>query len=349
MVVKSVVKTGQDFVQLLMKLLAHKHILKYDMKIDIICIRNILCVFVSWYGVSCEVDNEVTDYEPVNIIVDVNKSSDIQLSELYEALEYVVLASEEETLIGSVDKIMVIDDAIYLLDEEISQSLYKFERSGTLIWKIDQQGRGPSEYISPDYFTVDPYNDEILILSTGQKKCLFYDEEGNYKRDLDLGMWVSRIEVLDKRSYLLYSGNIKNPMVNDCNISVTDRECNLLSSYLPISDPESRIFHDYVNQTQVFDKRVNYIPSFMNKIYSIDSNGVKEKYSVIFKGSNFSLKEANSASSSEVLEYLDQVGYPYMFGHYQESRNNVYFTIVRDGEVGYVFFDKNTEEPQTTF
>lgn len=88
----------------------------------------------------------------------------------------------KEGLMMDVNKIVIKDSIIYILDKDKAKKLYAFNRNtGKFIRTFGDVGRAENEYVSPhDFFIV---NDRLIgIYDHFGRKILYYDRDGSYLR-----------------------------------------------------------------------------------------------------------------------------------------------------------------------
>ena len=78
-----------------------------------------------------------------------------------KSIDYIKLDSSEP--IGVIDKMIVTKDKIYILDCYTAQQIFVFDKTGNLLFRIKNKGRGPKEYLSVADMQVDTIRNEILV------------------------------------------------------------------------------------------------------------------------------------------------------------------------------------------
>ena len=70
-----------------------------------------------------------------------------------KSIDYIKLDSSEP--VGVIDKMIVTKDKIYILDCYTAQQIFVFDKTGNLLFRIKNKGRGPKEYLSVADMQVD--------------------------------------------------------------------------------------------------------------------------------------------------------------------------------------------------
>lgn len=137
------------------------------------------------------------------IIVDIDLSEEEQDGSFLidtDSVEIVILETNPECLIGNVKKVHLRKDKILAYDE-LTLSVFVFNRDGSYHAKIQALGAGPGEY-------PHAVNDMVIMDSTVGvlvpvlNKIMLYDFNGNYLRDISLnGSWGMTFFTFDGSKY----------------------------------------------------------------------------------------------------------------------------------------------------
>ena len=144
--------------------------------------NTLLYFFVSIFLISCSSQDQKSI--PMNgayytIDLDGKKKTSIPLSSYFKSVRTIILETNEDCLIGSIDEIQVFDQHIYILDSEIAKSLFVFDIDGKFIRKIGRIGNAPGEYIELNDFTLDTEN-RIIYICDLKNRIHKYHVDGTY-------------------------------------------------------------------------------------------------------------------------------------------------------------------------
>lgn len=158
-----------------------------------------------------------------------NASENLKLSDIADSISYVKLETREAALIGSIVYILPVDSGHLISDN--TWSLFLFDKNGLFKWKLDNQGRGPSEYIEiSGIFGVDNKLGEIIL--PDRKSLVVYDFNGKFKRKFTLPYYPGNVFVLPSGQYL-FANNSPFVVVM---ARVSDRDGNLVREYINSND-----------------------------------------------------------------------------------------------------------------
>ncbi len=113
--------------------------------------------------------------------INISDAIDLNLKEyasIFHEKRYICL--DDKYLIANIDKLAFYKDRIYILDATIKDRIFIFDLSGNLIKMIDNQGRGPREYVGLSDIYIDTAKSELLAnerLGTG---IIHYTLNGDY-------------------------------------------------------------------------------------------------------------------------------------------------------------------------
>lgn len=138
--------------------------------------------------------------------VDVELSSAPELknlSELATDIRYIPLETNPNSVMKFVNYLKVSDDKFYI---NTVLELLCFDKSGRFLYKLDQQGRGPKEYVYLSDFDINPGKNQVMVLTRG--KLFFYNETDTgfrFSRQLDLKVQPSYCDFIPNEDNILLS------------------------------------------------------------------------------------------------------------------------------------------------
>ena len=94
--------------------------------------------------------------EPANdlIVIKPELTGSTDATQLFRNIRLVPLETTPECLIGSIDRMQVYEERIFIQDG-MSNALLTFDLNGKFLSKIGAVGHGPGEYVQIDYFHID--------------------------------------------------------------------------------------------------------------------------------------------------------------------------------------------------
>lgn len=127
----------------------------------IVRLFSILLIFIC----SCSRDSSKPQNDEITVIdlLSKPKSSITNISDIASDVEYIPFQTIDNSLIRSIDKVVVIEDRIYVKNNVFD--IMCFDNQGNFVHKLSQQGRGPGEYLYIYDFDISSDNTILAILS----------------------------------------------------------------------------------------------------------------------------------------------------------------------------------------
>jgi hypothetical protein len=207
------------------------------------------------------------------------------ISGIYEA-QFIPLESTEESLVGEVDKVIVYDSLIYVLDCKNAKKLFVFNMEGKFIRTIGKVGKGNGEYLVLNDF--DIAEDRIYISSQQNNKMLVFNLNGQHIKDIKFSGYIGmNFKALKDKGFVVKNADGSNKSAIFYNIMgkkskiVTNPEIdfmrysnpyaftefnNDLYMYFAMNDTIYKIADDYLLPKYAVDLGIKSIP--FNKIYN---------------------------------------------------------------------------------
>lgn len=275
------------------------------------------------------------------ITIDIDKANiknTILFSEIFKQIRIVPLETNRDCLIGNIDKMLIENDTIYVLDEKIARSLFVFDNNGKFIRKIGKLGNGPGEYRKPRSFSIDTENKRINIYGVG--KILNYTLSGVFIRNIRTDNY-SVIDIANQNG-IIYVDH--SPFMNDKDgtlLTAFDTDGKVLNTWLP----NSKYTHGFQQQmTTMFDlvetpKDIKYIRPFFDTIFCIDNRELVPFISFETKNivTQSEMNKINSIPIMELSKYLFPSNTAFYQGPlaYAENKRLIMIQLKIPGNVPY--------------
>jgi hypothetical protein len=134
--------------------------------------------------------------------IDISKDDgELLLSSIGDSITYIQLETNDECLVGRINKTLYDRNIIYILDP-MNRCIWLFNDKGKFISRFSKWGQGPGEYIGLETFTVK--NGIIYILDFMYKKILRYNNAGQFLGEVKIEDYPRDFAVIDENNYLLY-------------------------------------------------------------------------------------------------------------------------------------------------
>ena len=273
----------------------------------------------------------------------------LHLSDIADSLSYIKLATDTSNLIGVIDKIIPLKDRILIVDKDITQTIYIFDKSGKFIRKINKKGRGPGEYLSLNDVAVDVSNKRLIVHDDMAQKISIFTYEGEFIEKIRLDFITTSIAYLGNNRLACYCDYINNP-----NYSIRSKSPNLILFDLQTRKTQSKLFfNSTINRLGITGLINNLSSTYSNDtvhlimplnetVYSICNNKVQPEYYVDL-GVTPQMRElqrtaSSSKSAQEASQEDSKPQYP-VICNMLESDSVVYLFYRHNNKSYYGFYN----------
>jgi hypothetical protein len=236
--------------------------------------------------------NKIGVFEPVLFdssvkivkIENIDETAVVKYSDIYDDVNFIKLETQDSSLIGRIDKVIVTDDKIIVLDGSIAKMVFVFDCNGKFLNRIGSNGGGPEEYDCPDDIGYDKYNNEILVLCHNRKNIMRFHPDGTFIKNIKIDLYVSSIFVMSKNTYLLSLNNKPQGQkgqkgeVSDYNILIVDDNGNIVNRLLQYDESTGQLRTPGGILFSNFQDEILFSQQYSNKIFKIDHDEIKTKY-----------------------------------------------------------------------
>lgn len=281
--------------------------------------------------------NEVEKHQQKSISLNPDNASEIKELNFVKEVSFLKLSNTQDAYIGSIWNIRVTQKRIYLLDSFNSLALFVYDRKGDLLFKIDNYGRGPGEFMAPYSFAVDEYKDEIIIFDgSGRKLCFYSIDNGLFIREKPLKYEISRFEVTENKYVFFLNNSLSGS--SDYNIIITDKNFSIVEEHLQIN-PDMLGYHlELPVNFSKYDNSFFFTAPSDYHVYRINtSEEMFEKYLYVDFGeeslpsSYFEHHETNESRRNEIGESANSIS------NYFESDTFRFFKYVVGTDKHYFY------------
>ena len=143
------------------------------------CSAFILALLLLW---SCGTPDEAF-HNPIR--VDIDERHDVSIFDIFERIEIIPLETTDESIFRFVDKLIYHEGVFYIFDF-VSDKILAFDSTGKFLFKIDDRGQGPEQYLNISDFEIDRQANKLLVLDPLRSDMIEYDLSGNFLRRISL-------------------------------------------------------------------------------------------------------------------------------------------------------------------
>ncbi len=198
--------------------------------------------------------------------------------EYFSSIEPIVLETNSECQIGEIEKIIILNNRIYIHDY-VQKTLFIFDINGKFLNKINKVGKGPGEYrILADFF-IDSIKKRIEICD--MEKIIRYSYEGKFVNEIKIEVPANNFTKTNNGNYYVWTGNQTDRKTNGT-IDLLDNDGKLIKKYFDWDG-----IGNLVSSSNMFTLNSNFgitLRPFLFDyiIRELNDKTIKEKYIVDF-------------------------------------------------------------------
>ncbi len=252
--------------------------------------------------------------------------------------EFIFLETNEQSLVGEIDKTIIRNDKIFLLDKYVTESVLVFNHSGKFLYKIANIGRGPGEFSMPNDIIVDEKGNEISILDIDQKKVLLYENE-KFKTEIE-----SNFTFFSKAGKQLVGLNDYCWSDEDCyKIIFLNDKYEPLKKLQRLEKNENRSSWELSAPLFPYKNELYVTTPFSYTIYKVDEQLNYLPYLTIDLGEQAMKEEKLNLSRDVFLDFLSQTQKSFLVDNFKKNDEFTYFDFFHKQALIHCFASNEPE------
>lgn len=262
---------------------------------------------------------------------------ELSKSSILDSVWHVKLETNEQSLFGAIDQLIVYDGSIFILDTSNTNSLLEFNLDGKFIKKYGKIGKGPGEYLNPTSFGIDKKENRLILFDNAMSKILFFNRDGSFYKAEKLGFYTSELCVFNSEKILLNNRKSTNagtiPEIYAHYLTMIDFKAQILSKALPY-DEDIINFRYHTNQDFFMsENEVLYHPALNDTIYTVTETKIRPKYVLNFGNKKLPLDfDKNIKFYDFEQKYKGKNShFAYLIGQYMEIGDKLFFDLSYQG------------------
>ena len=158
-----------------------------------------------------------------------------------KSVEYLILRTDSEHPIGSIDKVLVSGNHLFVGDYR-NDRIFSFDRRGEFLGVIDKKGRGPGEHLSIQSFCLG--NGNVYVLDHFQKCVLAYNQETlEFISKTDMSFFAWDFASLSNGGFIFAYAPMEGNRVTEKDmryrVFITDSDLKITDKYFPYAEQET--------------------------------------------------------------------------------------------------------------
>ncbi|MGE4568982.1 MAG: 6-bladed beta-propeller, partial [Bacteroidales bacterium] len=248
-------------------------------------------------------------------------------SEIFSQYSFVPLETSQNSLLGSIDELILYNTCYYILDK-LSKSIFAFDLNGKYRFKISAVGNGPGEYLELRNIYIDQQQACIAAM-TGLKVLYYRIEDGRFvKEEKCNGKEPEALITSD--TFCTYGYNIYlNGAVNNLRTFTPTKSLN---EYLPIN----KDFKGFATRNNRFNSRNETATMYFNEflgdtIFEITPTKLLAKSYVDFGKKKITPDWIRQLGQEPELTFIYKSPYCTLLSDYFETESVLGFQYVYKG------------------
>lgn len=301
----------------------------------------IIGIFLCFYSCSKPkpISQKGTKYVKVKVnVFDNHKILKTQIKENY----IVKLETNNDCLIGDINRLRVDDDRIFILDSKISEKLFVFNKSGKYLFNVGKKGQGPGEYYSINDFFIDKKEKKIIIYDANQRNLHYYNWDGKYVKTHSFsGIWMFACCPLDSNLFAI--DFTKKASTNKYHLEYLDQKNKVQSVFKPLEMDYELANNFHIAFYKGIENNIFYVPTRCDTIFNISNKGINGGYAIDFGKYTYPIKEYKNLRKKEQVESLLNSKYCYGIQNVLETSKILFFNFSFGPNKFPLFYNKHTE------
>ena len=229
------------------------------------------------------------DYSNVTQIqYDEKAENFILIDQIVDRCSFVRLTSEQSSLIGKIDQLILCDSFIVVVDKRIAKSIFVFNHEGKFLNRISRLGNGPGEYLLINHVAIND-NNQVCILDNIKARVTLFDISGKFISSQDLPFKSVKMEFLGNDNILFdvqdcspISGN-KKIIEKSCYV-LTDSNFKVKYTFGEDHSYNNPSFQFYMEDFLKSDGKIFSRLDHGNTIFEFNRDSVIARYELSLKG-----------------------------------------------------------------
>lgn len=253
----------------------------------------VFCLFI----ISCKKEIEYTHPTKVNSstidLIKETANGDTKLANfesLFSGYDIIRLNTDKNNFIGQIDRILLNNDTLYVIDKTFAKSILICDMSGNLLGRITTTNRkGPGEFKTISSVVLNSDKSRVEIYDSYLAKFIFFDLLGNFIEEQKIPFPFSNHAYSHLyNKYYFYNNYIPINNKKRFRLTITDDNFQFSKGYFPFNENQDfTALHSMSSNNFHVNERgeVFFAEMLRNTVYKLIDEEIEEKYSLEFQTS----------------------------------------------------------------
>ena len=281
----------------------------------------------------------------INIDVDKEVKESWPIEEILDSISFVQLELDLEKPIGKIDKAYITKEEIIVVDKQNAQTLFIYDKNGSLIKALSVSGRGPGEFSDIQDAAYDPFDKTIDVYDRAQKKILIYSLNGDFIREVNIPYYFMYFEVTGKDTYTFHNDEediYKGEAIQNY-IIIANKSGEIIMKYLPFVH-EGRILSFFKQFSTIGQSKngASFVFSLSNNIYYSKGTKFHSAYSIDYGKYTLPLEEY--PYTNEQTQAVFNSNYVFTMMNFAETEEQIYYMAAQYRKPIHIIHNKENQE-----
>jgi hypothetical protein len=256
----------------------------------------------------------------------------LDISEFYNA-QFIPLETSPESMIGNMDKVIIKDNLIYILDARGAKKIFVFDIKGKFSKTIGKPGKGEGEYLVLADF--DILENKIYISSQQNNKMLVFNLNGDHIKDIKFSDYIgTHLKKIKNDGFVVRGadGSNKSAIFYDEKGKVKNKASNPMKEFLYYSN--NQLFSDFEGESYMYF-------ALNDTIYKIEDSRLIPEYFIDFGSKKIDIDEIKNHEM--LMNYLEKEKY-LDINFFVTGHNNHFFKVSNADYVFSVIINKQSKK-----
>ncbi len=274
---------------------------------------------------------------------DLKVNNNLSIKDVFSRITVVPLETTNNSLIKNINKIIFYKGYYYIFDKA-QYGVFKFDKNGKFILKLNKRGQGPGEYSLIDDFDINRFNETMELLNP-RGFIHIYSLDGQFIEEITLNMDCSAVHYFKNITadltalYSIFDENRVRVISRKTNkvVSCTHKVPTFLASKTFLNTPRCPFFQN--------GDKIGMFECFSNDIYTFNNSKLEKEYSWNFGKLNFNI---DILERNKTIDYYhsffkdNQEKFIYCFFYNINGKDKIFTGLRYNGKFTHLIKDKKT-------
>jgi hypothetical protein len=287
-----------------------------------------------------------------DIIINPSETNEIRYSQLFNSVNYIRIPTDSNFLIGNIDKLLITENHVLIMDKYISRSVFIFDKAGKNKIQLYKQGRGPGEYIAMQDIYFNSTTQELSIYCNMRKKMLYYDLTGKFIREKPITYNAGRVIPVGENYAVFCEYRLNEKFKKERqypNLLLSTKTDSLISSTCFFSNVDVSIVWSSLPDFSQWNKKIAAIkPDHCNIVYHVTEDSIYPAYHLDFGKYSLDTRywkktKEYGTSVEKVDDYCNRLGFCESYNFLEDS-DYLYFNYKQNKKIHFAFYSLKTKK-----